>query len=160
MKVYSKSTSICFAETSIPASILFMIAFLALLLSGCSDSGTGATGNGDDNNNNNNDNNEIGTEPTFANVQMIFQQNCASCHIGDRTSGVRLDGYNNVMESVGNQYGREVIQPGNAANSPLVDKIESGSPEFGSRMPEGGPFISTQRINQIKEWIDNGAENN
>lgn len=156
MKTYIKSTSTYFAKTSIPTSMLFIVACLALLFTGCSDSGTGA--NDDDNNNDNN--NEIGTEPVFANVQMIFQQNCASCHIGDRTSGVRLDSYNNVIESIGDQYGREVIQPGNAANSPLVDKIESGNPEFGDRMPQGRSPLPTGRINQIKEWIDNGAGNN
>jgi len=73
---------------------------------------------------------------------------------------VQLDSFDNVIGSVGDQYGTEVVQPGDAAGSPMVDKIEP-NPQIGSRMPEDGPpFLSTQRIDQIKEWINQGAENN
>ncbi len=98
-------------------------------------------------------------EPTFANVQMIFNQNCGNCHIGARESGVRLDSYDNVINSVGDQYGIEVVQPGDADGSPLIDKIEP-NPQFGSRMPENGSYLSSDRIDQIREWINQGAENN
>ena len=139
-----------------PLSVTLLF-FLLIGVVACSDSSTGT----DDNGNNNGDpnGNEIGPEPTFTNVQMIFNENCGSCHIGGSTNGVRLDSYNNVIESVGDQYGIAVIQPNDADGSPLVDKIES-NPDFGDRMPQGGPFLSTERINQIREWIDNGAQNN
>jgi len=133
------------------APILLMMLF-TILFTACSDS----TSSVDDNNNGSD---EIGTEPVFSNIQQIFSQNCSTCHIRDRTSGVRLNTYENAIESVGDQYGRNVIQPGDADGSPLVDKIEP-DPQFGQRMPRGGPFLSQKRIKQIKDWIDDGAENN
>jgi hypothetical protein len=132
-----------------------------------SDDGDG--GNGGDNGGGNGGNggggngggSEIGTEPTFTNVQQIFEQSCggSSCHINQQSSGVQLNTYENVMNSQGTRYGELVVQAGDADGSPLVDKIEP-NPEIGSRMPEGGPYLSDERINQIKDWIDNGAENN
>lgn len=133
---------------------------LPLIIISCgSDSSTDPYGGGSNNNGNNNGGNEIGMEPTFTNVEQIFTQNCGNCHIGGTQNGVRLDSYDNVINSVGDQYGIEVVQPEDAEGSPLIDKIEP-NPQFGSRMPEGGPYLSSDRINQIKEWIDEGAENN
>lgn len=139
----------------------FLLVLIAFTLSVTACSSDGSTDPYDDGNNNddNNNNNEIGFEPTFTNVQMIFNQNCGACHTQRSESGVRLNNYDNVINSVGNQYGIEVIQPGEADESPLIDKIEA-NPQFGSRMPEGGPFLSSDRIDQIKEWINQGAENN
>lgn len=137
--------------------LLMVIIMLGLNACGGSSTGTnGGNGNGDDNGGN-----EIGTEPTFTNVQQIFEQSCggSGCHIGERTFGVRLDGYDNVMESEGQQYGKLIVQPGNASESPLVDKIEP-NPDNGERMPKNGSPLTDDRINQIKEWINNGAENN
>lgn len=132
---------------------------LGLMMAACGDNSTGT--NGDGNGNGNGGGTEIGTDPIFANVQEIFEQSCggSSCHIGGRQSGVRLDGYDNVTQSKGSQYGKLVIQKGDAVGSPLIDKIEA-NPANGARMPRGGSPLSEERINQIKKWIDNGAENN
>ncbi|MDZ7714896.1 MAG: c-type cytochrome domain-containing protein [Balneolaceae bacterium] len=101
------------------------------------------------------------TEPTFANVQVIFNNNCSGsgCHIGERESGVRLDGYNNVMESRGTQYQALIVQPNDADASPIVDKIEP-NPDEGSRMPENSSPLSDNEISLIREWINEGAQNN
>lgn len=146
----------------IPRSgLLILIVATTLALGSCGGSSTDSNGGNGNDNGNGNGGNEIGTEPTFTNVQQIFEQSCggSGCHVGERTNGVRLDGYDNVMESEGQQYGELVVQAGDADGSPLVDKIET-NPEFGVRMPEDGNFLSDDRIDQIKEWIDNGAENN
>ncbi|TVP99693.1 MAG: hypothetical protein EA359_16730 [Balneolaceae bacterium] len=143
-------------------AFLIMLAFV-FVLSGCDESSTGVNNNNGTNGNGNgngNGGNEIGTSPTFDNVGQIFLSYCADCHTSIQESGVRLNTYTNVIESVGDQYGRLVVQPGDAANSPLVEKIESSNPSFGVRMPEDGPYLSSQRIDQIKEWINDGAENN
>ncbi|MDX1639792.1 MAG: hypothetical protein R3281_17665 [Balneolaceae bacterium] len=135
-----------------------LICALAFIAAGCSDSSTGTNGG---ENGGNGGGGEIGTEPTFTNVQMIFEQSCggAGCHIGSPQNGVQLDGYDNVINSEGAQYGELVVQPNDANGSPLVDKIEA-DPQFGDRMPLGGSPLSQDRITQIREWIDNGAENN
>lgn len=131
-----------------------LICTLGLLLGACSDNSTGTDGG------NGGGGDEIGTEPTFSNVGQILEQNCggSGCHVGERTRGVRLDSYDNVMNSEGTQYGELIVQENNPAGSPLVDKIEP-SPDHGQRMPQGGPYLSDDRIDQIRDWINNGANN-
>jgi hypothetical protein len=131
---------------SVWLSVLCTITFL---LVSCGDSSTSVNDDTDE---------EIGMEPTFDHVLQIFETYCRSCHVGTRTSGVRLDSHQHVIESVGDLYGVLIVQPGDAGASPLVDKLEA-NPQNGARMPQGGPFLSDERIEQIKAWIDNGASN-
>lgn len=140
---------------------LISICLGVVLFTGCSDNSTGTNGAGNGTGNGGGGGNTIGTEPTFDNIQLILNQSCggAGCHINERTSGVRLDSYQNVTGSVGAQYGELVVKPDSADASPLVDKIESSTPEFGARMPPNGSYLSSSRISQIEEWINNGAEN-
>lgn len=140
-----------------------IICSLALLPMACGDSSTGTNGGGNGGGGGGNGGGggtTIGTEPTFTNVVQIFETSCggASCHISSSQSGVQLNNYANVTGSVGTQYGELVVKENDAAGSPLVDKIEP-SPEHGNRMPQGGPFLSDSRITQIRDWIDNGANN-
>jgi hypothetical protein len=135
--------------------LLFVIVIvIAWNLLSCGENSTGVNGvNGV------NGATEIGTEPIFTNVGQIFQAHCAPCHISETTNGVRLNTYNNVINSVGSQYGEKVVNPGDADGSPLIDKL-GPSPQFGGRMPEGASPLTNARIDQIKAWIDAGAENN
>lgn len=100
------------------------------------------------------------TELTFENVQVLLQNSCSggNCHVGQRTSGVRLDGYQNVINSVGTQYGIEVVKAGDSDGSPIIDKLEA-DPQFGNRMPFGRSPLSQSQIDLIKNWINNGAPN-
>ena len=88
-------------------------------------------------------------------IQPIFTGNCTACHGG--TSGVTLSSYQAVMNSVGDQYSRLVIVPENPSDSPLYDKISTNNPQFGSRMPQGGPPLSSDDIEAIRQWIEEGA---
>ncbi len=94
-------------------------------------------------------------------VQPIFINSCggAACHIDERTSGVRLSSYQQVISSVGVQYGREIVVPGDAEDSPLIDKIEP-SPRIGVRMPYGRAPLSNEEISLIRVWIEEGARDN
>lgn len=94
-------------------------------------------------------------------VFPILAQSCAlaGCHAGTGTNGVRLDSYSEAVSSVGQQYGELIIQPFDTDSSPIVDKI-SGVPEFGERMPFGGPYLSTEEIGLIRAWINQGARDN
>lgn len=138
--------------------LLVVICSLGLVVVSCGDNSTGANGGG---NGTGNGDGDTPTEPTFSNVLDIFNNNCggSGCHIGETTSGVRLDSYDNVTNSEGVQYGELVVQAGNAAASPLVDKIESDNPQEGDRMPPNGSYLSNDQIDLIKQWIDDGAEN-
>jgi hypothetical protein len=143
---------------SIRSFSLVLLCSLGMILASCGgDSSTGPNGG---NGGNGGNGNEPPSEPTFSNVEDIFNSSCggSGCHIGERTNGVRLDSYNNVTESEGAQYGELVVQANDADGSPLVDKIEP-SPEHGQRMPVGGT-LSDNQISLIREWIDEGAQNN
>lgn len=94
-------------------------------------------------------------------VQPIFTSSCggAGCHIDEAMSGVELSNYQQVMSSIGVQYGEEIVIPGDADASPLVDKIEA-NPQFGERMPLNRPPLSGDEVALIRAWIDDGAEDN
>lgn len=94
-----------------------------------------------------------------ADVGPLFAVHCAGCHVGGITSGVSLETHADVRSSIGAQYGELVVRPGDAAGSPLVDKIEP-SPRFGARMPRGNPPLSSNQIAQVRAWIDAGALDN
>ena len=91
-------------------------------------------------------------------VQPIFTQRCAnsSCH-GRLRSGVLLTNYDAVIASVGTRYGQLIVVPGDAAESPLFDKISQASPRIGRRMPIGAPPLPDEAIETIRRWIDAGA---
>ncbi|MEX0721286.1 MAG: hypothetical protein WD059_11500 [Balneolaceae bacterium] len=96
-----------------------------------------------------------------ADIQPIFNTSCggSGCHISNTTNGVNLSSYNAVINSSGDQYGTEIIVPGEPENSPLVNKIEP-NPRNGDRMPFNNPPLSVTEINKIKAWIEGGAKNN
>lgn len=91
--------------------------------------------------------------------QPIFNNRCAPCHISQSTNGVRLNNFNNVINSIGDQYGENIVIPFEPDQSPLINKVEP-NPDFGVRMPQGGPFLSGVQIQAIRTWIEEGAENN
>ena len=86
-------------------------------------------------------------------IQPIFNDNCTSCHGGN--GGVNLSSYNALMNSNGNNYGSNIVVPGDPNASGLVDKIEP-NPQFGSRMPNANG-IPQSDINLIRQLISEGA---
>lgn len=88
-------------------------------------------------------------------IQPIFNTYCVACHGG--TSGINMNTYEAVMNSVGLQYRTNIVIPGSPSTSPLVDKVANSNPTYGARMPQGGPFLSQQQINDIIAWISAGA---
>lgn len=139
--------------------ILVLLISIGMGITACSDNSSGSN----EGNNGGGGNTGGSTEPTFANVQTIFNGNCATsgCHnASSQQSGVNLSSYTSAINSVGSQYGEKVIQPNDADGSPLVDKISSENPQFGARMPLNGTPLSDNQINLIRQWIDEGAQNN
>ncbi len=97
-----------------------------------------------------------------ASIFPILAQNCAlsGCHAGTGTNGVRLGSYAEAVSSEGLQYEEHIIQPFNADASPIIDKITNNPPQFGERMPFGGPYLEAQEIGLIRAWINQGARDN
>ena len=89
-------------------------------------------------------------------VQPIFNARCTSCH--GSNGGISFTSYSNTTSGTGLNYGTDLIIPGNAAASGLVDKL-GVNPRFGARMPLGGSLTS-QEIATITSWINDGALNN
>tara|TARA_R110001599_G_scaffold150929_4_gene335427 strand:- start:48464 stop:49129 length:666 start_codon:yes stop_codon:yes gene_type:complete len=89
-------------------------------------------------------------------IAPIFTNNCNSCH-GGGANNFDSSPYDDLISSTSpsNRYNKKHIIPNDATGSPLVDKIEA-SPDFGSRMPQGGQ-LSTDEIAKIKQWINEGA---
>ncbi len=96
-----------------------------------------------------------------ADILPILTTSCAGggCHVGQTTSGVNLSSYDQTLNSVGVQYNQPIVNPGNAADSPLFDKV-SANPEQGQRMPFGRSPLSNADIELIRAWIDEGALDN
>lgn len=94
-------------------------------------------------------------------VHPILVRSCGGfgCHINETTNGVNLTNYLQVTNSIGYQYGKKIVLPGDAAGSPLVDKMKA-HPKHGAHMPPGGGQVSAAELGIIMAWIDDGAKNN
>ena len=94
-------------------------------------------------------------------VLPIFLNTCGGvgCHINDSVNGVELTSYQATINSTAETYNKALVIPGDVAGSPLVDKILA-NPQFGIRMPDGGPPLSTTQIQTISTWVEEGALNN
>jgi hypothetical protein len=106
--------------------------------------------------------------PTLTQMQALIFSHCGSCHTG---VGTALPGVQNLTTAANTfanlvgvdsveQPGLKRVAPGDAENSYVVRKLE-GSPSItGARMPFGGPFFDQATIDQLKAWINAGAQNN
>jgi hypothetical protein len=107
-----------------------------------------------------------------AQVQPLLRTSCAkaSCHAsspagGSLVLGVNAD-YNTVINATGtntallpgSQDGK-VVQPGSSATSTLYTKTTS-NPPFGNRMPYQAVPLTVTQQNLIRDWIDQGAQDN
>lgn len=108
----------------------------------------------------------IKANPSFSNdIQEIFNRNgcaAAGCHGSAAAGNLDLRTGNSYAELVNvTAQGEEIVRviPGDAEGSYLVIKIE-GRQEFGSRMPLSGSALDNIDVTNIRNWIDNGAENN
>lgn len=85
---------------------------------------------------------------------LFVQYGCLGCHGG--TAGLNAGTVAGLL--TGGDHGPAVI-PGDGVNSILVRKLQP-APPFGTRMPQGGPFMPDASIAVIRTWIDQGAPNN
>jgi hypothetical protein len=98
----------------------------------------------------------------FAALQAnIFTPICSVCHVGGSApEGLRLDEANSYNLLVG-VPSTEVpsllrVKPGDPANSYIIQKLQ-GHAAVGAQMPLGGPYLSSDTIAFIQQWITNGA---
>ena len=86
-------------------------------------------------------------------IQPIFNDRCAGCHVGATQGGLRLNNYQQLM--IGGNSGDVVIlfEPD---SSILVQRIEGTLPI----MPVSGDPLTQQQIDIIRQWIAEGAVDN
>jgi len=101
---------------------------------------------------------------TLAAIQSnVFTPSCAvaGCHTGTTAQqGLRLDAgfsFNNLVNVASTEVPALMrVTPGDPDNSYLVQKLE-GSAAVGAQMPFGGMPLNQALINDIRQWITDGA---
>ena len=105
-------------------------------------------------------------DATFSAIQQnVFTAICVECHGGTFPSaGMSLEAgvsYNNIVNVMsGQQSSLFRIEPNNPDNSYLIRKLEGGPNISGNRMPLGQAPLPQATIDNIREWVSNGALNN
>ncbi len=86
-------------------------------------------------------------------IRPVLESRCYECHAAEtREAGLRLD--RKVPALAGGDSG-QVILPGDAAGSPLIQRVTSDDPDI--VMPPDGEPLSAEELAKLKSWIDAGA---
>jgi hypothetical protein len=86
-------------------------------------------------------------------VLPILKESCYSCHGPEKSkAGLRLDIKARALK--GGENGPAII-PGNSAKSPLAVRLASDDDD--ERMPQKAARLSADKIQLIRDWIDQGA---
>jgi len=101
---------------------------------------------------------------TLPSIQAnVFSVSCAvsNCHTGAMPpQGLRLEDGQSWANLVNqpSPYGMMLVRvvPGDPDASFLIQKLQ-GTQTVGSRMPDGGPYLTTATVNVIRQWILDGA---
>ncbi len=102
---------------------------------------------------------------TLSTVQTeIFTPICSGCHGGfNPRGGLNLQegqSFSNLVNIQSSQTAMSRVVPGDPDASYIVHKLEGRAGIAGSRMPQGGPFLSDAFIALVRAWIQSGAEDN
>jgi hypothetical protein len=107
---------------------------------------------------------------SFANdIQPIFTTRCAACHRDGGAAALpnipmRLDEGRSfaslVNQPSGQNGGATLVTPGDSANSLLFQKVSAPVPPVGSRMPLFSSPLQQAEQDLIRDWIDQGANDN
>jgi hypothetical protein len=105
----------------------------------------------------------IATPSLAADIQPVFTARCAivGCHITPTEANFRLvltdpaTSHANLVNVPAQEFpGALRVVPGNSAASYLINKLDFGE------MPKQGPMLSQGTRDTIRNWIDQGAQNN
>ena len=108
------------------------------------------------------------SEATLAKVQNdIFSPKCAvsGCHVPGTFAPIPLrtanESYTRLVGVASSQKPNlNRVTPNEPDDSYLIQKIRGASGISGGRMPLNSSALSSSEIDLIREWIENGAENN
>lgn len=95
-----------------------------------------------------------GTAVSFkTNVAPLFATSCSGCH-GNKMS--TASGAYSFLTTQSSGCGPLVV-PGNTTTSSLVRLLQGST--CGTRMPKGGPYMTSTQLGTINAWICQGAKN-
>ncbi len=86
---------------------------------------------------------------------LLSNYGCSGCH--GSSGGLNVLPHSSLLAGTSNNG--PVIIVGDGEGSNLVKKLR-GTAGFGSRMPQGGPFMINSEIQKFVDWINQGALNN
>ena len=108
-------------------------------------------------------NNNIEVLATFSDIQEnIFDRSCAfsGCHIsGSVSPDLSGNSYSRIVNQ-SSSIGMNYITPNNPDQSYILQKIIGSNIISGNIMPLNSSQLSSEKIDSIIEWIDDGAKNN
>ena len=100
-------------------------------------------------------------------IQAIFNLNCVICHQGTRASGdLNLEpnaAYHNIVNIDSMQSSMKLVSPSNSENSYLWHKLDGTHVDVGGsgvQMPYNSPPLTQHKLDMIRKWIDEGAQDN
>ncbi len=132
---------------------------LAVIGLGCSSDDSPTSSNGDNGR-------VVKNDPSLSNdIQEIFQRRgCTggSCHGAAVSAGLDLrpdSAYTHLVNVDATSENEVRVVPGDAENSYLVIKLE-GRQNVGQRMPAIGAPLDSIDLQNIKNWINQGAKDN
>ena len=103
-------------------------------------------------------------EPTFAFIQdTVFTTFCNSCHNETNPRGNLQLGEDETYQQLVGQFSvgvpdEQLVVPQDPENSYLIKKLELEAPDIdGARMPEGQARLPQTVIDNIRQWIEDGA---
>lgn len=89
-------------------------------------------------------------------VAPILEHRCVQCHKESKAKGkLRMDSFEMLMKG---GKGGPAIKLGNAAESPVIERVELPKNDEDHMPPEGKPDIEAHEIAILKWWIDKGAD--
>lgn len=139
--MFTKNCEKTFSSWLIKTLFILPIVLIIASLSSCSSNQAGATAT-----------TRTGAVSYSQDVAPILVDRCEKCHGTSVQKGqLDLSSYNAIMAGGGSG---EVISPGNADGSKLIQMVTSG------KMPKQGAKLTPDQINILKDWMNAGALDN
>ena len=91
----------------------------------------------------------------------LFTPLCSGCHGGfNPRGGLNLQegqAFSNLVNVGSSETSLTRVVPGDPESSYLIHKLEGRQGIAGSRMPQGGPFLSDAEMAMVRAWIQSGG---
>jgi len=101
---------------------------------------------------------EVGAALFARHIQPLFQSRCFACHgqdPKDLKGGFHLESRETLMKG-GDQFGNQVLLPGNASESALYRLVSRQEKDM-EMPPKASEQLTGEELAWVREWIDAGA---